>query len=73
MIDEFNNDCPYDFKSIQFKRYWTDGKSLFDGTQILNGYFALTDNQYNFDNITLDNSVWCYTFNFIDNWENDYS
>ena len=21
MIDEFNNDCPYDFKNIQFKRY----------------------------------------------------
>ena len=21
MIDEYNNDCPYDFKNIQFKRY----------------------------------------------------
>ena len=26
MIDEFNNDCPYDFKNIQFKRKLTDGK-----------------------------------------------
>ena len=26
MIDEFNNDCPYDFKNIQFKRKLTDGE-----------------------------------------------
>ena len=25
MIDEWNNDCPYDFKNIQFKRDLTDG------------------------------------------------
>jgi len=25
MIDEFRNDCPYDFKNIQFKRKLTDG------------------------------------------------
>ena len=25
MIDEFGNDCPYDFKNIQFKRKITDG------------------------------------------------
>ena len=28
MIDEFNNDCPYDFKNIQFYRQWDDGKQL---------------------------------------------
>ncbi|MBP5687803.1 MAG: hypothetical protein J6X22_04075 [Muribaculaceae bacterium] len=26
MIDEWNNDCPYDFKNIQFKRALTDGE-----------------------------------------------
>ena len=26
MVDEFNNDCPYDFKNIQFKRKLTDGE-----------------------------------------------
>ena len=26
MIDEWNNDCPYDFKNIQFKRPLTDGE-----------------------------------------------
>ena len=25
LIDEFNNDCPYDFKNIQFLRYVVDG------------------------------------------------
>ena len=28
MIDEFNNDCPYDFKNIQFYRQWDDAKQL---------------------------------------------
>ena len=28
MIDEFNNDVPYDFKNIQFYRKWDSGKSL---------------------------------------------
>ena len=28
MIDEFNNDVPYDFKNIQFYRQWDPGKSL---------------------------------------------
>ena len=28
MIDEFNNDVPYDFKNIQFYRQWDSSKSL---------------------------------------------
>ena len=28
MIDEFNNDVPYDFKNIQFYRQWSSSKSL---------------------------------------------
>ena len=28
MIDEWNNDCPYDFKNIQFKRYILDKTNL---------------------------------------------
>ena len=28
MIDEFNNDCPYDFKNIQFYRQWDEAKQL---------------------------------------------
>ena len=28
MIDEFDNDCPYDFKNIQFYRQWDEAKQL---------------------------------------------
>ena len=28
MIDEFANDCPYDFKNIQFYRQWNEDKQL---------------------------------------------
>ena len=28
MIDEFDNDCPYDFKNIQFYRQWDENKQL---------------------------------------------
>ena len=28
MIDEFGNDCPYDFKNIQFYRQWNEAKQL---------------------------------------------
>ena len=52
MIDEFNNDCPYDFKNIQFKRKLTDGELDLDSgidtwcytfTGISNEYFTLID------------------------------
>ena len=32
MIDEFNNDIPYDFKNIQFYRGWDSSKSLWSNT-----------------------------------------
>ena len=32
MIDEFNNDVPYDFKNIQFYRKWDSNKSLWSTT-----------------------------------------
>ena len=32
MIDEFDNDCPYDFKNIQFYRGWDSSKSLWSNT-----------------------------------------
>ena len=47
MIDEFNNDVPYDFKNIQFYRKWNAGKSLWS-------IISSGDN----DNI----GVPCYTF-----------
>ena len=32
MIDEFDNDCPYDFKNIQFYRQWNEAKQLWSTT-----------------------------------------
>ena len=32
MIDEFGNDCPYDFKNIQFYRQWNEAKQLWSTT-----------------------------------------
>lgn len=61
MIDEFNNDCPYDFKSIQFKRYNTTITSL---SSDLSGYFAW-ERSTNMGMISLninDEYIWCYTF-----------
>lgn len=42
MIDEYGNDCPYDFKNIQFKRYqitsdhevFVDNKGIIEGTYV---------------------------------------
>ena len=33
MIDEFNNDVPYDFKNIQFYRQWDSSKELWSNIQ----------------------------------------
>lgn len=61
LIDEFGNDCPYDFKSIQFKRYKCGGFDFYsagDYYSILDAeeYFAVSDS-----NAT--DFIWCYTFN----------
>ncbi len=67
MIDEYGNDLPYDFKNIQFKRYWIDEYSK--NTEFEGRYYALKD---------MNGSViprgavidvdyrWAYTFTVID-------
>lgn len=56
MIDEFNNDVPYDFKNIQFKRYKITSSVQGD----LVGKYATPDAV----DVTVDDSTpyWCYTF-----------
>lgn len=34
MIDEWNNDCPYDFKNIQFKRFCSDVDKIYNFPRI---------------------------------------
>src|SRR5574344_1042524 len=44
MIDEFNNDCPYDFKNVQFTRKLTNGAlDLVSGVNTWVYTFTLTD------------------------------
>lgn len=57
MIDEWNNDCPYDFKNILFKRPLTNGRYDTGGTDTWCYTFNLTDLQDT--SVNLDSSlVW---------------
>ena len=58
MIDEFNNDCPYDFKNIQFKRY----KITKANQSALVGTYLATDNPQAAISIDTNDFIWCYTF-----------
>ena len=63
MIDEYGNDCPYDFKNIQFKRY-----------KITSNHSSLDDKYIGIDGLDIDGSTipdkndfkWFYTFSFVD-------
>ena len=59
MIDEWNNDCPYDFKNIQFKRYKITkaNQSALVGT-----YLGLKKNNAKSIEIDANDNIWCYTF-----------
>ncbi|MBD5163510.1 MAG: hypothetical protein HDT09_02260 [Bacteroidales bacterium] len=63
LIDEFSNDCPYDFKNVQFKRYGIQDTDF--GLNIMNGYlfgFNTEFNTYNEVDINESRCVWAYTF-----------
>lgn len=69
LIDEWGNDCPYDFKNIQFRRYCAGGKFVEDLQENVNcrPYF-MADDMEEFDSIEFDGveSAWFYTFSFMD-------
>lgn len=61
MKDEYGNECPYDFKNIQFNLYsFTDG-SGFDGTL---QYMKWLEKLNSTD--TVDENTWVYTFSTLD-------
>lgn len=62
--DEFENECPYDFKNIQFKRWKaTDNARSIGG---LNGLYVIADPEYSaIEGLTVDDEediIWAYTF-----------
>lgn len=70
MIDEWGNDCPYDFKNVRFKR-WKVGSNI-EGVpdHILNNYLGYKNGTTVHLNIPSDLFIvddndykWCYTFN----------
>ena len=62
MIDEYNNDCPYDFKNIQFKRYKiTKSKS----SSLVGTYLAIIANPDMGLEIDSNDSKMFYTFSYL--------
>ena len=59
MIDEWNNDCPYDFKNIQFKRYKITKANQSD---LVGTYLGLKENNAESIEIDANDNIWCYTF-----------
>ena len=61
MIDEWGNDCPYDFKNVQFKRYKITASTKCP--DLVNLYGINGSSIYTVDN---NNPYWVYTFSMID-------
>ena len=59
MIDEWNNDCPYDFKNIQFKRYKITNANQSD---LVGTYLGLKGYKAKGIEIDANDNIWCYTF-----------
>ena len=76
MIDEWNNDCPYDFKNVQFKRYRViDVSANGELSELDSKYYGYNDYMANLEIEDENDFVWAYTFSFVDddgNWL-DYS
>ena len=72
MIDEWNNDCPYDFKNILFKRYkiTSSNSSSLEGTYLATK--AISDIGLEIDN---NDSKMFYTFSYLGklNTQADYN
>ena len=60
MKDDHNNECPYDFKQIQFKRYPITACTVSD----MVGQYAALEHGEAITGIDEQNPVWCYTFSY---------
>ena len=65
MIDEWGNDCPYDFKNVQFKRYAVEDRSPNGELADLNGTYIGYNSYMEGLNIPVqDDFIWVYTFTY---------
>lgn len=73
LIDEYLNDIPYDFKSIQFKRYKVTAKTEYPELTILNGFYIGLSGTLSFGlNINTSDFKWYYTFSTLGSaWTDD--
>ena len=69
MIDEWQNDCPYDFKNIQFKRYRCNAVNE-NLEPAYCGFENMDSPDYELD---MEDSIWAYTFSLITWQDNDYA
>ena len=66
MVDEWQNDCPYDFKNVQFKRYLASASSDVLSDSINGQYHAYNGEMNNVEIADEEDFVWAYTFTLID-------
>lgn len=60
MIDEWNNDVPYDFKNIQFRRYKISVANY--NNDLVGKYLGISDDENAEITIDSGDSIWSYTF-----------
>lgn len=68
MIDEWNNDCPYDFKNILFRRYKITSSNP---SSLVGTYLATEANSYMGIEIDGNDSKMFYTFSYLGDLSSD--
>ena len=64
MIDEWQNDMPYDFKNVQYRRYRVNDDSPNGELADLDGHWLAWSETDRPNNLSVTSEfVWCYTFN----------
>ena len=77
LIDEWQNDCPYDFKNVQFKRCLTGGAfvmEVVDNSDWSNTHYILSEGMGSIGSMEIedvDDFQWFFTFNRADNFDLD--
>lgn len=70
LIDEWGNDCPYDFKNVQFKRFLTAGEfvdNVVDDADWPNTHYILSESMEGLGEMQIEDLmdfVWLYTFTY---------